>query len=110
MKKLLLILILGVVVQSTHAQVLVMTIGALVKSVQPGDQSMVAVMNGSWYVTKWIDEGVDKTNMVEGVVVTFEKCEKEDRKNKMCEAQIIFPDEEISDVIEYIGSDISASQ
>ncbi len=102
MKKLIIILILFVGVQSTHAQVLIMTVGSLVKS---GDSKMVATMNGSWHVTKWIDEGVDKTSMVEGVIVTFEKCKKEDRKNKMCEAKIIFPNEEISDVIEYIGSD-----
>ncbi len=105
MKKALLITLLFSTLSSTYAQVIAMTVSSLVKVVQPGDQKMLSKIKGDWLIVQWVHEGADKSEQVAGVMVTFKKCKKKERKQKLCEAYITFPDEEVEDVMAYIGSD-----
>jgi hypothetical protein len=105
MKKVFLIVFLGLIAHQMQAQIIALTVGAIIGAVEPEDKTLSKKMKGVWEVESWINEGDDLSKEVEGVLVHFPKCSNEDRKGKNCTAYIHFTGGEVKDVLDYLGGE-----
>lgn len=81
-------------ISTSHAQILILTVGTIVKSSQPADKKLMANIQGEWMFQEAEIDKKDVMGDFGKIKMYFPKCKKADKKAGKCQSVYVHNDDQ----------------